>query len=258
MNDLSVIYYTSNYLDTANPYFLSNTQKQLYVAIGDLPIVVVSQLPTVLPHISRKQQTNIVFGSTERSHLNIYRQILLGCKSTRSTYVAMAEDDILYSYEHFHSQVPDKKDVFLYDMNKWSVFTWIKPAVYSFRMKRKVVNHLIARRETLIAALEERFERLEVLKKELEEKHPQIVNKEEALIKYWGDPGRYEDILGVTVRETDEFYSGCPSVVFSHKYAFGYLTQGKKKKLGDLLATEIPHWGQAKDVMKRYDKKYGE
>lgn len=248
---MTVVYYTSNYLDKENPKFLKHTEDNLAWAIGELPIIIVSHVPTVIKSIPTTQQTNIVFGNQGRSHLNIYRQILLGCKAANTTYVVMAEDDILYSYDHFHSQVP-KGDVFLYDMNKWSIFTWIRPPVFSFRMKRMVVNHLIAKRDMLIESLEERFARLEVLKEELRVKHPEIKDREGALIKYWGDPGRYEDILGVTVRAKDEFYSGTPGIVFSHKHAFGYLSQGKKKKLGDLLATEIPYWGRAENILKLF------
>src|SRR3989304_7380503 len=148
-NDLTVVYYTSNWLDTHNPYFLENTKKQLLVAIGDLPLISVSQKPIAFGK-------NICVGETGRSHLNLYRQILIGCKEAKTKYVAMAEDDVLYSHEHFHYRTPEK-DVFAYNMAKWSLFTWSRPPVFSLRIKRKVVNSLIAKRDMLIEALEERF-----------------------------------------------------------------------------------------------------
>ena len=77
---------------------------------------------------------------------------------------------------------------------------------------------------------------------------------EEDIIHYWGDPGRYESNLGVTVRETEEFYSECPNIVFSHPEAFGYLSRGTRKRLGDLKAIELPYWGRAEDVLKLYQK----
>lgn len=98
----------------------------------------------------------------------------------------------------------------------------------------------------LVEALEERFARVEKLKQEGQ--------KEEDIIHHWGDPGRYEDKLGVTVRETEEFYSGVPNIVFSHPEAFGYLSRGTRKKLGDIKAIEIPYWGRAEDVLKLYSK----
>ena len=237
-NDLTVVYYTSNWLDTHNPYFLENTKKQLLIAIGDLPLISVSQKPMVFGQ-------NICVGDTGRSHLNIYRQILTGARAAKTKYVALAEDDILYSYEHFHNYLPEK-DRFAYDMNKWSIFTWTKPPLFSFRTKRKVVNSLIAKREMLVAALEERFKKFDELIDQ--------GKKEEEIIHYWGDPGRYESNLGVTVRETEEFYSECPNIVFSHPEAFGYLSRGTRKRLGDLKAIELPYWGRAEDILKLYQK----
>lgn len=242
--DLTIIYYTCNYLDTKNPYFLENTRKQLLKATEGLPIISVSQLPITFGK-------NICVGNIGRSHLNIYRQILTGCKAATTEWVAMAEDDILYSQQHFHFKywVKDEflhGDYFLYDMSKLSIFTWSKPPIFSFRTKRKVVNQLIAPRKMLIEALEERFARLEVLRKTM---------REERILKYWGDPGRYEDILGITVRKTYEFYSWTPSIVFSHEYAYGYeFNQGKRKKLGDLRIIEVADWGRAEDILKLYKK----
>lgn len=237
--DISVIYYTSNYLEEQNPIFVANTKKQLLKAAGDHPIISVSQQPMDFGH-------NICIGDIGRSHLNIYKQMLIGCKEAKTEYVATAEDDILYSYEHFHTAIPPMKNVdFLYDMNKWSIFTWTKIPMFSFRTKRRVINQLIAKRTALIEALEERFERVKYL-----------MNKgktEAEVIKYWGDIGRYEGLLGVTVREIDEFYCNRPSIVFTHPKAFGYeFNHGKRKRLGDLKAIELLDWGRAEDVLKYY------
>lgn len=253
MNDLTVIYYTSNYLEKKNPYFLKNCKKQLLKAIGDIPMVVVSQKPVSWP-TDYKPLKEVVVGDIGRSHLNIYRQILEGCKAANTKYVAMAEDDILYSADHFKFKQWIKPEIyngdyFMYDMAKVSLFTWTRPPMFSFRTKRKVVNQLIAPRKMLIEALEERFARLEEIKKE--------GVKEEQVIKYWGDPGRYEHLLRVTHRETYEFYSWTPSVVFSHEFAYGYeFNQGKKKKLGDLRIIELVDWGRAEDVLKLYYEHY--
>lgn len=245
MNNLTVIYYTSNYLEKTNPYFLANTKKQLIKAIDGLPLVVVSQERTFI----RPDDMNVVIGNVGRSHLNIYRQILEGAKVATTEFVALAEDDILYSYEHFHNEYIGKyPDKFLYDMNKVSVFTWIKPALFSFRHDRMVVNQLIAPRKLLIEALEERFKKIT--------ERMMRGEKEEKLIKYWGDLGRYEDLLGVTVRPTKTFMCKCPSIVFTHENAFGYLNHGKKKRLGDLRIKELDYWGRAEDAMKLYFENY--
>jgi len=242
MSDLTVIYYTSNYLDEHNPKFVAKTREQLVKAVGDNHLISVSQKPMDFGE-------NICVGDIGRSHLNIYRQILTGCKAAKTAYVAMAEDDILYSDSHFNFKrwIKPKdyeKDVFLYDMNKVSIFTWTKPPQFSFRSKRMVVNQLIAPRKMLIEALEERFKRFDELIAQ--------GKTEEQIIKYWGDPGRYENLLGVTQRETFKFFSWIPSVVFTHEHAFGYLNHGSRKKLGDLRIIELADWGRAEDIVKMY------
>ena len=240
MDDLTIIYYSSNYLEDKNPYFVKNTRDQLLLAAEDLPIISVTQRPIIFGR-------NVCVGNIGRSHLNIYRQILAGCKAATTPYVAMAEDDILYSPEHFKPSKYVKNvgdDVFYYDMCKLSIFTWIKPALFSFRFKREVVNQLICNRLFLIEALEERFARLEVLLKK---------NDESYWIKYWGDPGRYESLLGVTPRKTRQESCKNPSIVFSHEFAYGYeVNQGKKKRLGDLRIIEIPYWGRAEEVLNKF------
>lgn len=237
MNDLTIIYYTSNYLEEKNPYFLANTKVQLLKAADGLPIIIVSHKPTMFGENS----TNLIVGDIGRSHTNIYKQILLGCKGVATKYVAMAEDDILYSWEHFHSRLPKRDDLFLYDMNRISLFTWTKPPLFSYRYKRTVVNQLIAPRQMLIDAMEERFALLK--------KNPNLP------LKYWGDPGRYEDILGITKREIDTFMCTCSSIVFSHEFAYGYeFNQGIKKRLGDLRIVELPYWGRAENVLKLWKK----
>lgn len=234
-DDLTVIYYTSNYLDDHNPYFLENTKKQLLVAIGDLPLISVSQKPIAFGQ-------NICLGDIGRSHLNIYRQILEGAKAAKTKYVAMAEDDILYSYDHFHYYLP-KDNTFAYNMSKWSLFTWTQPPLFSFRNNRKVVNSLIAPKQMLVDALQERFDKFKNIP---EDRIP---------LHYWGDPGRYEEKLGVTIRATEEFYTQVPNIVFSHPEAYGYLSRGTRKRLGDIRAYEIPYWGRAGEILNLYSDK---
>jgi hypothetical protein len=243
MEDLSIIYYTCNYLDEKNPYFLGNTRKQLEKAIGDAPLIVVSHKPVQWPRMTE----NIVMGDIGRSHLNIYRQILAGAKAAKTKWVALAEDDVLYSEQHFNFQYfckPEfmEKDYFLYDQNRISIFTWSKPPIFSMRFKRVVVNSLIAKRDMLVEAMEERFRRLE----EIKDKWP-----ERMILKFWGDPSRYEGNLGVTIRLAYEYHAWVPSIVFSHEYAYGYeFNQGKRKKDGDLRIVELADWGRAEDILK--------
>jgi len=241
MNDLTVIYYTSNWLDTHNPHFLRNTRKVLEQVTRDMPIISVSQKPVTFSGVT--DHTNICIGDIGRSHLNIYKQILIGCEAAKTEYVAMAEDDILYSFDHFHTFRPSK-DTFAYDMSKLSIFTWTKPPLFSFRTKRRVVNSVIARRKLVISALEERFKRIEVLQHE--------GMSIEQIESRWGDFTRYEEQLGVKVQTAEEFYSVIPNIVFSHEHALGYVSRGKNKRLGDIRIIEVPYWGRAEDVLKLF------
>ena len=108
-----------------------------------------------------------------------------------------------------------------------------------------VVNQLIAPRKRFIEALEERFRRVDELLK---------IWKLEKIIKYWGDLGRYEDLLGVTVQPTKTFMCTKPSIVLSHEHAYGYLSQGKKKRLGDLRILEVQGWPRADEMLRLYAK----
>ena len=254
-DELTIIYYTSNHLEDTNPQFLKNTLRQLVMAIGDMPLIAVSLRPMDRPEGYKGQYTNLVAGKDftprkeGRHHLNIYYQIMIGAKHAKTKYVAMAEDDILYSESHFHSgqikgEFEAHGDVFLYDMNKVSLFTWSNPPIFSYRSKRMVVNQLICPARLLVDSLEERFARLDKLL---------LGGKsEEKLIGFWGDPGRYEKQLGVTIRPTIQFYSQMPSIVFSHEHAYGYLSQGKRKRHGDIKIVELYDWGRAENILKLF------
>jgi hypothetical protein len=249
-DNMTGIFYTSNWLDDKNPYFLNNVKKQIVKAINGRPLIAVSQKPVKRFEGYEGEFTNINLGDIGRSHFNIYWQILQGCKAAKTKYVCMIEDDILYSPQHFNFSYFVKQefidnDYFLYDQNRVSIFTWSKPPMFSLRFKRFVVNQLIAKREMLIAAMEERFKKLEELRKAgWTDKH---------IEKFWGDPGKYEGNLGVTINKVYEYNSWVPSIVFSHELAYGFaFNQGKKKKLGDLRFTKLADWNEltAEDALR--------
>lgn len=253
--DLGIIYYTSNHLEKTNSFFLRNTKKQLRKAIGDYTMVCVSHKP--VDKFNKGKYTNLVAGRDfnlireGRHHLNIYWQMLVGAKSLNTKYIALAEDDILYSHSHFHSKqiyqdLKNKPNTCIYDFNKVSLFTWTDPPIFSFRSKRKVVNQLLCDRQYFIDALEERFERVEDLLNQ--------GRTEASILKFFGDIGRYEGHLGVTKRKTFETYSQSPSIVFSHPEAYGFLSQGTRKRHGDIKIVELAEWGKASDIIKLWGK----
>lgn len=238
-NDLTIIYYTSGHLAGTNPLFLQATARQLVKAADGLPIISVSQEPMTFRYTAgiddALNERNIDIGKIGRSHLNIYRQLLVGAHMAETPYVATAEDDILYSHSHFRTHRPPLNR-FAYDLNRWGINTWVKPPVFGYRA-RPVVNQLIAPTELLIDSLEERFAKFK------------DVPDDQVPISFWGDPGRYEKQLGVTVREFECFAAPEPSIVFSHEEAFGFLNHGKRKSVGEFPRTELPVWGSAEKIM---------
>jgi len=225
-NDLTVIYYTANVI---SEWFAENIRFQLKSVIGDAPLISVSKKPIDFG-------TNICVGNTPRSNANIYRQALTGAKAATTKYIAMAEDDVLYSPEHFkHRSSPGK---FAYNVGYWGLYTWSDPPVFSFKGRRNT-HSLICERDLFIEAVEERFA-----------KHPDDDKIDPNL---FGELGKYDRQLGVTVRETEEFYTHPPNIMFSHESALAFSNLGKRKRLGVMLADRIPYWGTAREIRKMYE-----
>lgn len=240
--DLTIVYYTSGHLAKTNPGFLRHTSSQLIRVAQGFPIISVSQHPlsfgfgdSGIVADDAIDHKNVCVGEIGRSHLNIYRQLLIGAREATTPYIATAEDDILYSHSHFRTHRPPNHR-FAYDLNRWGMNTWVKPPVFGYRA-RPVVNQLIAPTSLLIDSLEERFNKFKG------------VPDEEVPISFWGDPGRYEKQLGVTVREIECFAAPEPSIVFSHEEAFGFLNHGVRKSVGEFPRTELPGWGSAEKIM---------
>lgn len=215
-NDLTAVYYTAN---TIPVHFSQNMRDHLMRVLGDLPLVAVVQLP-----------------SEPRSHLQIYRNALEGARRATTKYIALCEDDILYSPEHFKYRPSPGK--FAYNLGTWNIFTWVEPAVFNHKERRNL-SGLICERELFIEAMEERFARWPV--------------DSEVNLSNWAEPGKYEHHLGVTPRESEVFYTNPPNIVFSHETALGFENLGKRKRLGELRATKIPYWGEAQAIKELYD-----
>ena len=144
MNDVTIIYYSAN---TISDEFYQKTKGALLKAAGNIPIISVSHKPMDLGK-------NICVGDIGASNINIYKQLLIGAKEATTEYIATAEDDTLYSESHYAHR--PSEGMFGYNMNKWSLFTWSDPPIFSNR-GRMTLNALIAPRKLLIEALEERF-----------------------------------------------------------------------------------------------------
>lgn len=220
--DLSVIYYTANQVPEA---FGRAIRDQILESAGDASIISVSHRPLDFGE-------NIVV-DLPRHHLSIYKQALIGAKAATTEFIALTEDDVLYSSEHFKHRPQSGK--FAYNIANWGIYTWVDPPIFSWKGRRNL-SALICERELFIEAMEERFA-----------KHGDDV--ETAI---WAEPGKYERHLRVTPRETEEYWSSPPNVVFSHETALAFGNLGRRKRLGELRAYRIPFWGDADEVIKIY------
>ena len=220
-NDLTIIYYTAN---TTREPFATNVREILWKAKGGSHLISVSQKPMDFGE-------NIVV-DLKPAHISVYKQILIGAKAAKTKFVALAEDDCLYSKEHFEFR-PDPNE-FAYDMARWSIYSWSRPPIYS--IKYRIVNSMmIASRDLLVEALEERFKK--------------FPDESKIPLRYFGEMGRHERRLGVTRRKMRQFASTVPSITFSHPQALGFQYTRRKKKIGILRTYDIPYWGRADNMI---------
>ena len=224
MKDLTIIYLTASKIPEA---FAEYQRKVLLEAIGDYPLISVSRKPLDFG--------KNILDNGEKGVDNIYRQMLRAAKVAETKYVAIAEDDALYNKEHFNFYRPEK-DTFAYDQNRFALFTWGVPT-YSWR-NRKSNCSLIAPRKLMIEALEERFA-----------KYPESIPE-----KLVGELGRerIERNLGVTLRKSVEVFSEVSVIQINHEAGSECPQVKHKKRLGQIKAYDIPHWGRAEDLLKKY------
>lgn len=206
---------------------MKNIQKQIVESAPDVPIISVSHKPIGFGE-------NIVV-ALPRHHLSIYKQALVGAREAKTKYIALCEDDVLYSPEHFKLRPKPRK--FGYNLGTWNLFTWGIP-LFNHKERRNM-SGLICERELFIEAMEERFGRWP--------------NENDIDLSYWAEPTKYEKYLKVTVREPEFFYTNPPNIVFTHQTALSYDNLGERKKLGDIRALSIPFWGDASNIRSLYE-----
>jgi len=227
VKDLTVVYLTLNRtpIDWATFHM-----EALVKAVGDYPVISVSKEPLNFG-------LNIIdYG--EPCYSNIYRQLLRACHRADTEFIATAEDDVLYSREHYNEFRPEA-DEFSYNRSRWSVFSWEgNQAIYCLR--NRISNcSLIARRELVIEALEERFARY------AGDTIPESL---------MGECGRnkLEKQMGITLRKQRDWWSTCPIIHMNHPNGSEVLQARKWKSHGQLKALDIPYWGKASDIAQRY------
>lgn len=220
--DLTILYLTANEVPEKWAQFQRAT---LLDSTGNkLPIVSISRKPINFGH-------NIL-DTEEKSIFNIYFQMLKGARFVDTPFVAVVEDDVLYSWEHF--QFRPAEDEFAYDMNRLGLFTWSRNPMYFW--KNRVSNSmLIAPTKLMIEALEERF-------------------KSPMAYKIHGELGRnnIEEKLGITLRKKVEYFAEESSIRFDHDFGYDHASRYHRKKEGPIRAYDIPRWGKSVDLVKHF------
>lgn len=226
-NSLTVVYYTANKIPSV---FALLVRQKLKESVDGLPVICVSQMP------SADFFPNNIVVDLPYHHLSIYRQALIGAKAATTKYIALCEDDVLYSPEHFkHRPQPGR---FAYNMNYWNITTWGDPMFTQKLGGRRNLGNLICERDLFIEAMEERFA-----------KWP---DDSKIDLSCWAEPSKYEKNLGVTIREAETFCTNPPNIMFSHETALSFGNLGTRKRAGEIRATEIPYWNRAEDIVRLY------
>jgi len=118
MGDITVIYYTSN---REEPQFEKRVRETLLEAVGDLPIISVSQKPIDFGK-------TICVGDIGASAENILVQLREGVLAAKTKYTVQTEDDCLYHKSYFDFK-PERSDT-IYQPDSFYVLWPEKPARY--------------------------------------------------------------------------------------------------------------------------------
>lgn len=225
-DDLTIIMLTANRVPKGWAAF---HKEKLLEAAGSFPIITISREPL---------DWGINILQTEPYGIsNIYYQMLKGAKIATTPYIAVAEDDVLYPKEHFEYRPPE--GVFAYNMNRFNVFRWSKVPTYFW--KDRIGNStFIGHRDLTIEALEERFN-----------KYPDGTPE-----RYTGEIGRanIEGKLGISRRKAIWFETEISVVKVDHELGIDRLARTHRKGMGSLRAYDIPYWGKAEEIVKKFNE----
>lgn len=232
-SDITAVFLTSN---TVPKYWTAYHKKVLLNALGDIKLLIVSRKPMNYGNVNL-----LDFG--KKSATNYYVQLLKAARLVSTPYIAIIEDDTLYSKDHFTCYRPPL-DTFAYNIHRWSVATWGEP-VYSKKDLKAGAAGIYPRFE-LIDALEEK---LSVV--------PLNASPDYGFIM--GEPGTGgEARLNIKIRKSKGFNSVIPIIQFNHDY-FSNARNDKEmiarrhtKSFGIVRAYDIPYWGRADKLISRF------
>jgi hypothetical protein len=247
MTDLTILFITANRVPE---YWAEYHRRVLMDAVGNNQIITLSMKPTPIGlnvvqekgHFSHASNPDYpdphLVDSVTGEYSGFYAQLLKGCKIATTPFVAIAEDDTLYSSAHFKYR--PSLDSLAYNLGRWSLYTW-GPPVYSHIGSMMGCAGIYPRR-LAVDMLEERFKKF----------------KDKIPFEHFGELGRYEKYLKVTEHPVETFYSEPAIIQFNHDYfstipnSVEYVKRRHKKRMGFLRATNIPYWGESAELVRNF------
>ena len=208
----SVIYYTSNRED---PTFEKKIRDDLWAKIGDTPLISVSQKPIDFGQ-------NICVGDVGTSGFNVCRQIQIACENAKTEFVTTAEADCLYSPDYFYF-IPPVLDICYRNTN----ICVLKYKRKFFSPKSMSLFSQVVGREFFLDRLKDLF--MGAPKWSVEEKN----FPKERKMKLFDDYQTFETKF--------------PCISFKTGKGMRQHTTTFEEEL-----YELPHWGKAKDFIKKY------
>lgn len=240
MNDLTVLYYTANRIA---PHFATAVARAIRLAIGDLPLIVVTRGAPVGGLLDILQPTRCLQApEIAPSIYQVYCNILSAARAAATPYVACAEDDTCYVPEHFAYR--PALDVFAYNQRRAVISRRLsadgrrREAFYYVRPRTQMAMGLCGR-ELLIETLSEKFAAYPV----------PPPSTDVAKKAGWGEPGRYERNLKLTPRALERFdWTERYNVTFNHAQS---LMGRRRVQPEDAIYTDLPPWGEASAFWER-------
>lgn len=236
MNDTTIIYLTTNHLPEAWETF---HKEQLLKSANGKPIIAVSRIPLGWCKSIPQAQPE--------SKMNIFWSLLRGAKEATTKYIAVAEADTLYPPSHFDFVPPT--DDFYYNSHRWACYTWSDPAIYSLKNYIATNAVLVANREAVITALEERFKKFP-FEDESTRTNP-FMSAEIGMRKA-------EEALGVTTKKQVDFKTEEPVIQLDTDYFTVFnphketVERRHRKELGKIKAFDVPYFGRADSIIKYF------
>jgi len=218
--DITVVYYTANQI---NDVAAERIRGDLLRKTEGLRIISVSHKPINL-------RDNICVGKMEVGLYSLFTQVLIGAREVKTKFMACAEDDYLYSFSHFEF-IPPSDDTFYYDTNRWGLN---QDGRYFWRL-RTIFGMCIAPTQAMINTLESKFDKYK--------------SSDTNMLKYFGEPGKYEGPLRIPSVKMERVYLDAPTITFNHRLSMGKRRMVRKT---DIVKYELPPWGDGQTLWKEY------